>query len=289
MEACAASLDSQNFIYDKQNKFNYSYPNANFSYVPCSGGGTKQGQDDCRKFTGNSRTRCFDTEANVSSCICHHNIGFEETGASLCPLGSTHPSCVTSFDQGEACSKIATSSLLVFGIASFGLVIFEILLILKTGTVLQGIFSSAGSAKFSATVTCVFWAHLAAWFLLSWSITYPITVFSRSQHMFEGYTMKIGIPLAGVFTIISVLNLSLCWLEMVRMIKKLKSTRRQNIGGYARIFIFAASVIFMSAEFVFFFLMDDHQLGAAFSILYYIVVSGVFPYFVFMFYFCRSF
>ena len=82
------------FTFNKTNVFDYSYPNANFSYVPCEKG---VGDSGCYELTQNFRTFCIPSDYVSSSygvCVCDESQGWTSSLPD-CNFNATEPACIS--------------------------------------------------------------------------------------------------------------------------------------------------------------------------------------------------
>jgi len=83
------------FVFKKTNAFNYTYPNGNWTYVPCNFG--YLGNLTCDELTGNAAVSCYRSYAVPSPgvCACNHHSGLSALSIPGCIWNSTDPDCIS--------------------------------------------------------------------------------------------------------------------------------------------------------------------------------------------------
>ena len=219
----AVASASQNFSYDEKNEWGYSFPNTNWSHVPCKTG--MEGKESCSALTGTLRTVCVKNSNATFMCVCTVLHGMKTPG---CNLDQIAPRCVTGLN---ACTERTGRSyvFLVHGAVNSGITLLVFVM------ALQGFahsLSNHGTTCNAKITTYIF--VLVSCLLLP---TYYIIIARSFQgdgsveitiSLYQIYGASIGI--FCMMLLASVFNCAAVWVNVVTALKAMRATKSKNIG-----------------------------------------------------------
>ena len=177
---------AEEFVYEKDNKFNYSYPGGNWSYVPCVNG--YYGSATCDTLTGNLRTTCVDVDGR-KTCVCFSGFGFKTPN---CTENDTSPKCVSS---SLACSDLTGKTYMGLGFTFFGM----LFLIVGSAQALLALFTTLSlQFEFTAKVSTLLFSTLA---LLAGITNNVVSIFITTFKDVSYFMVIVWGISAGVYTV----------------------------------------------------------------------------------------
>ena len=229
--APAYAAKGVDFIFNQTNVFNYSYPNSNWTYVPCENG--FHGENTCDTLTGTMRTACVPHEGR-RLCTCMVLIGMHTEN---CTLGSFSPRCISGM---SACFEKS-------GLAYFGLVcaLFEMLLCAICFVLAVDAFRKNLRRKctFNAKVSSLTFVIIASVALFMYDLSSGVMgVLGQSKSiivaraLFNISVTSAGIAIGGVLA--ATFNICAVWIKVVEAIVKLRAGAATNLNR--REFFFVA-------------------------------------------------
>ena len=235
--AAKVSAD-ETFVFAEPNIWNFTYPSGNWSYVPCTSpkNDLAKGDEECNLFTGHKRSQCIDLEKNHSACVCSFNLGFAPSDVPICDRPGVDPSSCVVGPKG--CSRRTVPE--AFLIGALNAVNAMLCLVYAFKAVAH--LAETG-IKFKATITALIFCICALVSHFLWALFYVLQlIFNKGT--FQDMILAGIIPAVSIFSVASLLNLTLAWRGVVKNAKAMKANASGNITRGEQMFVLAVTVIF---------------------------------------------